>query len=86
VTPHEAEQVDRLVLRLVKELAGREPQMQGLILADLLATWLAGHIVKGRPAATEALRMDLLRHHVETVRRLIPIASQRIHGAHQRLT
>jgi hypothetical protein len=81
MSPEQFEKVEHTVQHLAAELAGREPQMQGLILADLLATWLAGHIVRGRPAATDAMRMDLLLHHVEAVRRLIPIASQRIHGA-----
>jgi hypothetical protein len=46
-------------------LAGLPPQVQGAALADLLATWLAGH----EPELREAL-LDL---HIHTVRELVPI-------------
>jgi hypothetical protein len=34
--------------------------VQGIILADLLAIWLAGHQVEGDPQATTKIRGELL--------------------------
>jgi hypothetical protein len=50
-------------------LAGRPPEIQGAVLAELLATYLAGY----QGNAAEALREELLAHHVATVRELIPV-------------
>ncbi len=68
-----AEQASRL-------LAGRPPQLQGAVLADLLATWLAGHIIAGDPKSTRALHERLLKAHLAVVRELIPINAEMIHG------
>ena len=51
-------------------LAGRSPEVQGAVLADLLATWLLGHIMGG-PADTAQLRHDLLDMQIGAVRELI---------------
>jgi hypothetical protein len=53
-------------------LAGLESHVQGAILADLLAMWLAGHGVRGDSAATDDLREDLLDAHLGIVTQLIP--------------
>jgi hypothetical protein len=53
--------------------AGNDPDVQGAALADLVAIWIAGHIVPDDPQATEAMRGKFLELHVETVRRLIPV-------------
>lgn len=45
-------------------LAGHPPEVQGAVLADLLATWLAGH-------NPPELREDLLRLHLRTVRQML---------------
>jgi hypothetical protein len=61
-------------------LAGIGPDMQGAILADLVATWLAGHMVPARvddPAAGE-LREKILADWLEIVRRLVPINERMI--------
>lgn len=50
--------------------AGRQPHHVGAALADLVATWLAGH-----PAE---LREDLLAMHLEYVRKLTPINAAEI--------
>lgn len=57
--------VDALVERIRPILAGNHPAVQGAVLADLLAIWLAGH-----PAE---LRHELLTMHDATVRKLIPV-------------
>jgi hypothetical protein len=46
-------------------LAGHHPVIQGAALADLLATWLAGHDPEVREALLDA--------HVHIVRELVPI-------------
>lgn len=53
-------------------LAGKPPTVQGAVLAELLSLWLAGHVVPGDPAATAALRADLLARHCRVVRDLVP--------------
>ena len=59
-------------------LAGQGADVQGAICADLLAMWLAGHIVPGNEQATADARDKLLKLHIETVRRLIPINEELI--------
>lgn len=58
-------------------LAGHGPEVQGAVLADLLATYLAGHFVAegedDNPAQTADLREQLLQLHVAAVRTLIPV-------------
>jgi hypothetical protein len=44
-------------------LAGHPPEVQGAVLADLLAIWLVGH--------APALREQMLALHIEMVRELI---------------
>ena len=46
-------------------LAGHHPAIQGAALADLLATWLAGHDADLREAMLDA--------HIHIVRELVPI-------------
>lgn len=59
-------------------LAGRPAEVQGAALADLLATWLAGHHVQGNRVATNGLRNTLLTMHVEMVRKLVPVNARTI--------
>ena len=72
------------VAPVVKEirwvLAGRPAEVQSAILADLLAIYLAGHIVRGNPAATNDLREKILAIHLGLVRELVPINAAMIHG------
>jgi hypothetical protein len=63
-----------LVLRLSRRirplLAGHEPQIQGIVLADLVSLFIAGH--------HPALREEMLALHVDTVRQLIPASEKEI--------
>lgn len=68
-----ARDVEALVDSLAALLAGRSAQIQGAALADLLATFLAGHIVPGDAAATDAVRERILAVHVDVVRKLVPV-------------
>ena len=51
-------------------LAGMEPGIQGAVLANLLAIWLAGHFA-GPAEITTRLREELLASHLKEVRALI---------------
>ena len=53
-------------------LAGLGNLVQGAILGDLVAMWVAGHGVRGDSTATTELRNELLAGHLDLVRKLIP--------------
>jgi len=55
---------DRIIENIRPQLAGAGAPVQGLVLAELLAMYIAGH--------HPSLRDDILRMHVDCVRRLIP--------------
>lgn len=61
------------VEKIRRVLARRHPAVVGAVLADLLAIWLASHVVPGDEPATEDQRERLLQAHLERVRQLIPI-------------
>jgi hypothetical protein len=75
----------RVVDRIVDEiwptvsaaLAGRHPLIQGAVLADLVATWLAGYTGE-HTKQVDRMREELLQLHVDTVRRLIPVNEQKM--------
>ena len=50
-------------------LAGLGPDVQGAVLADLVATWIVGHQGEG----VARLREELLGLHIALVRGLVPI-------------
>jgi hypothetical protein len=62
-----------VVKRIMPMLAGRPPELQGAVVADLLAMWLAGDLVPSDPEATREIRERILAEHVEAVRELIQV-------------
>jgi hypothetical protein len=58
-----------VVRRIRPHLAGRPPNIQGAVLAELLATWLRGHHAE-TPERTMELRAELLGHLLMTASRL----------------
>jgi hypothetical protein len=68
----DADETLELLSRIGPILAGRPPQVQGAVLADLFATWLAGHFAE-TPEQTAELREVLLEQHLDLVRKLIPL-------------
>jgi hypothetical protein len=78
-------ELDPVIEAMHKLLGGRPPELQGPILADLLATWLAGHFAGEDRRATERMREEMLARHVCIVRTLIPfseaiiLADRRLH-------
>lgn len=73
------------VVRLL--LAGHHPVAQGAVLADLVATWLAGHCYTndngdGDLAETRTLRAQLFTEFIETVDRLLPVCAHELGTPH----
>jgi hypothetical protein len=66
-------QIQPLVEQIRPILAGKEPQLQSAVLADLTAIWLAGFVIEGDPKETRVLREELLRRHYELVRQLTKV-------------
>ena len=66
-------EIAAIVDRIKPLLAGKSPEVQGAVLADCLAIWLAGHHVAGDEDATRTLRADLLAIHCAAVRNLVPV-------------
>lgn len=58
-------EVADLVDRIRKHLRGKRPELQGAVLCDLLAMYIAGH----HPAMRDAV----LEFHIHTVRALVPV-------------
>ena len=73
-------QVEALVEQIRPILAGKPSVIQGGVLADLLATWLAGHMIMDKPRQTFTLREQLLAAHLKVVRLLIPVNENQIMG------
>lgn len=65
------EEVWEILEKVSPQLKGRSPGVQGAVLADLLAMWLAGHWVERSKEETHALREKVLRMHVEKVWELV---------------
>lgn len=62
-----------LIAKIRRLLEGKPPDVQGAILADLLAMWLAGHVSPDDDEATEGFHELILQVHLEAVRALIPV-------------
>jgi hypothetical protein len=69
----DANEVFALVSAIRPLLSGKPAQVQGAVLADLLAMWLAGHVHLGDPEATKRARELMLEMHIVGVKALIDI-------------
>lgn len=58
-------QSDEIVEAIRPLLSGKHPGVQGVVIADLLAIWIAGHI----PSAEK----QLLANHMNAVAKLVPL-------------
>ena len=68
------EKIGRAIWPAVSSALGGQPTpIQGAALADLTARWLAGHVIRGDPVETAALRETLLDLQLRTIRELIPL-------------
>lgn len=70
---NEAQHALNIVNGIRSLLAGKPPRVQGAVLADLVALWLAGHHVPGDAAATQTLRTEMLAMQCSEVWKLVPI-------------
>jgi hypothetical protein len=66
--------------RVAALLSGHPPERQGAVLADMTATWVAGHIVPDDPKATYEMRRALLKMHFREIAHMIEFHHKRIHG------
>jgi acyl transferase domain-containing protein len=64
--------VVELIERLQPQLGGLPPFVIGAALVELMATWLAGHVVIGDLEQTRMLREQLLSDWSAAVRKMIP--------------
>jgi hypothetical protein len=65
-------EIDSLVNRIKPLLAGKDPGVQGAVLADLLSMWIAGH--------PDFIREEMLTQHVDAVRALVPVNEKIMFG------
>jgi len=72
--------VPRIVQDIRPLLDGHPPEIQSAVLADLLAIWLASHLIRGHPEQTDAIREKLLDLHIAMVRDLVAVNATEIHG------
>jgi hypothetical protein len=70
---NEADQVRTLIARISPILHGQDRQVQGAVLADLLAKWLAGHCVPDDRFQTILMRGRILHQHMKIVRDLAKV-------------
>jgi hypothetical protein len=69
----QAAEAMELVAAIGPLLAGKDASVQGAVIADLLAAWLAGHVQLGNPKQTKKIREQMLKMHIIHVRALIDI-------------
>lgn len=68
--PGALHQVESTAEKIAPFLAGLSSHMQGAIIAELTATWLAGHVIVDSPHGSRALRECLFTAYIEAVRDL----------------
>ena len=69
----DAREIAALGRQIAPLLGGHPAEVQGGVLADLLAIWLAGHHVAGDEDETRRFRAELLAMHCTMVRLLVPV-------------
>lgn len=74
------EEVTATVAAIRPMLAGRSPEVQSGVLADLTSMWLAGMMFN---EDVETLRSELLANFLNTVLELIPVNEQEILARHR---
>jgi hypothetical protein len=74
VTPDATiEQAGKLAKKAKRLFAGKDPDVAGAALIELVALHLAGHYVPDDPEATKAIRVELLLAFVQAVEGLVPV-------------
>jgi hypothetical protein len=65
-----AQEVEDVCLRIRPHLAGRGAEVQGAVLARLVAVWILGHVALD-PGEQASVHADMLEVMVDTIRELI---------------
>lgn len=68
--------IEETVNKIRPFLAGLPPELQGAILAELAAVWVAGHHIEGDVEATAEFRSDLLESYLSLVEEMIPVKAR----------
>jgi hypothetical protein len=74
----EVDEVKALIDRISPILRGHDRQVQGAVLADLLARWLAGHCVPDDRFQTILMRGRMLHQHMKIVRDLTKVNAMKM--------
>jgi len=74
------EEVDALLERIMPFLAGHDPELQGAVVTDLAALWIAGHRVEGSRAEGDRMRGELLEVYLQHVRELVEMYLEGVDG------
>lgn len=86
MSPGEREQamvlVEIIANRLKMLITGNHPAVQGAVLADAVATFVAAHYVEGDLEGTRLVRGEILADFMMTVERLMPICAEEIGTPH----
>jgi hypothetical protein len=73
------DEIDELVERICPILAGKTPQVQSAVLADLLSRWTLGMQVPGDFEATSKCQSEYLAAHMELVMDLVSFQALDMH-------
>ncbi len=67
-----AARADAVMLRIQPLLAGHGPDLQGAVITDLVAIWIAGHRCSD-PAEEQLVHEELLELHCKHVREMVAL-------------
>jgi hypothetical protein len=81
-TKQEVVELSVKLMPLFQIIRNQHPAIQGSVLADLIATWIAGHFVENSVAETRRLRAEVLTDFLMTIERLVPILAEEIGTPH----
>ena len=73
-------EADALIFRISQLLAGESAELQGSVVCDLAAMWIAGHRAEGGRAEGDRLREELLEMHTQHVRELVELYLDGVDG------
>ena len=74
------EDADTLLDCIWEILAGENPELQGAVVNDLAAIWIAGHRVPGDRADGDQMRAELLALHAQHVGELVAMYLDGVDG------
>lgn len=69
----EKKEFEELIEAIRPMLADKGAEVQGCVLAELVATWVAGHVALGDPKTTKMVHEQVLQMHVVAVEALVDI-------------